>query len=202
MKGLYLVTDESALLGKDLLCSVEQAIRGGVAAVQLREKTATTRAFVEKALEVKAITDRYGVPLIINDRIDVALACGAAGVHIGQSDMHYAMVRSLMPEGTIIGLSVENMEQVVEANGFDVDYIAASPVFSTPTKSDTLVEWGLAGVSEIRRASRHPLVAIGGIGVSNIATVSAAGADSIAVVSAVLSADDPCAAARELCALL
>ncbi|MFR5660299.1 MAG: thiamine phosphate synthase, partial [Butyricimonas faecihominis] len=159
---IYLVTDEGLLLGKDLYRTVEAAVKGGVSMVQLREKESSTREFVERAIRLKEVLTPYGVPLIINDRVDVALAADADGVHVGQSDMPYEMVKRLLPEGKIIGLSVESPEQVLEANDYDLDYVAASPVFSTTTKTNTIVEWGLDGLRWIRSVSRHPLVAIGG----------------------------------------
>ena len=188
---IYLVTDEGLLLGKDLYRTVEAAVKGGVSMVQLREKESSTRKFIERAIRLKEVLTPYGVPLIINDRVDVALAADADGVHVGQSDMPYEMVKRLLPEGKIIGLSVESPEQVLEANDYDLDYVAASPVFST-------TEWGLDGLRWIRSVSRHPLVAIGGIHPDNVASIFQAGADSVAVISAIVSADDPERAAREL----
>lgn len=193
---LYLVTDRELLLGKDLLWSVEQAVRGGVGMVQLREKECSTRDFIELAVSLGRVLKPYGVPLIINDRVDVAMAADADGVHIGQSDMPYDMVKRLLPEGKIIGLSVESRQQVIQANDMDVDYIGVSPVFSTPTKTDTVTEWGLEGVRWIREHSRHKIVAIGGINIDNAAQIVSAGADSLAVVSAICSAEDPYTAAR------
>ena len=169
---IYLVTDERLLLGKDLYRTVEAAVKGGVSMVQLREKESSTREFVERAIRLKEVLTPYGVPLIINDRVDVALAADADGVHVGQSDMPYEMVKRLLPEGKIIGLSVESPEQVLEANNYDLDYVAASPVFSTTTKTNTIVEWGLDGLRWIRSVSRHPLVAIGGIHSNNVASIS------------------------------
>lgn len=195
---LYLVTDEELLQGKDLYATVEAAVRGGVTMVQLREKESSTRDFVERAARLKQVLAPYHVPLIINDRVDVALAVDADGVHVGQSDMPYPLVKRLLPPGKIIGLSVESHEQVLEANAYDVDYIAASPVFATATKTNTLIEWGLEGLSWIKSVSRHPLVAIGGINKGNAEAIFQAGADGIAVVSAIIAASDPEMAARML----
>jgi thiamine-phosphate pyrophosphorylase len=138
------------------------------------------------------------VPLIINDRIDVALACGANGVHIGQEDMPYEIARKLMGDEAIIGLSVENWEDVEAAQKLDVDYIGISPVFATPTKTDTKEPWGLEGLKKIKSFSRHPLVAIGGINEVNARAVVSAGADCLAVVSAICAAEDPTAATIQL----
>lgn len=195
---LYLVTDEELLMGKDLYRTVEATVKGGVTMVQLREKNSSTRDFVQRAIRLKQLLTPYRVPLLINDRIDVALACDADGVHIGQSDMPYALARQLMPAGKIIGLSVESRQQVLEANAYGVDYIAASPVFATSTKTDTLIEWGLDGIRWIKSVSHHPLVAIGNMKAHNISRVFEAGADGVALVSAIISADDPEQAARML----
>jgi thiamine-phosphate pyrophosphorylase len=166
--------------------------------VQLREKDISTRKFIEEARSIKKILGQHKIPLIINDRIDVALACGADGVHIGQDDMPYAIARSLMGTEAIIGLSVETWEDVEESQKLDVDYIGVSPVFATPTKADTKGVWGLAGLAKIKTFSRHPIVAIGGINESNAKDAVAAGADCLAVVSAICAATDPQAAARKL----
>lgn len=198
MRDIYLVTDEDVLNGRNLYDIVENALKGGVSMVQLREKRSSTRDYIEHAKKLIQILKPYGVPLIINDRVDVALASGADGVHIGQSDMDYLMARKLMGQNKIIGLSVESKEQVFEAEAFDVDYIAASPVFSTTTKENTITEWGVEGLKWIRANSRHKLVAIGGINGENIDKVVEAGADTLAVVSAIICADDVFRATKEL----
>lgn len=198
MHGVYLVTDRGLCRSRSLLDVVMQAVQGGAAYVQLREKDLTTRAFVEEAVSIKKLLVPYRVPLIINDRIDVALASGADGVHIGQEDMPYETARRLMGKTAIIGLSVETWEDVEASRKFDIDYIGVSPVFATPTKTDTKEPWGLDGLRKIRAASRHPLVAIGGINAGNARTVIEAGADALAVVSAICAADDPGAAASEI----
>jgi thiamine-phosphate pyrophosphorylase len=198
MKGLYLVTDRDLSLGRPLEEVVLQAVRGGVSIVQVREKHASTRFFIEEAVRIKRVLASYNVPLIINDRVDVALAVGAEGVHIGQEDMPYPLARRLLGKQAIIGLSVETIEQVKEAEAFDVDYLGVSPIFETPTKTDTKGSWGLEGLAKVRKISRHPLVAIGGLSASNAASVIRAGADSIAVVSAICSAPEPQVAAEVL----
>lgn len=196
--GLYLVTDRGLSGGRPLEEVVREAVKGGAAVVQLREKDLSTRAFLEEACRMKGILAGLGVPLIINDRLDVALAAGADGVHLGQQDMPYEKARSLLGPQAIIGLSVETWEDVLQAEELDVDYLGVSPVFATPTKRDTKEPWGLAGLARIRAFSRHLLVAIGGINAANAAAVVEAGADCLAVVSAICGASDPCAAAREL----
>ena len=198
MEGVYLVTDR-ALCGERALTEVVgEAVRGGASCVQLREKDLSTRDFVAEAGAVREILRPFGVPLIINDRLDVALAVGAEGVHVGQSDMPYATARRLMGPEAIIGVSVETWDDVEEAQGLDCDYIGVSPVFDTPTKTDTKGAWGLEGLRKIGAYSRHRLVAIGGINESNAAAVIAAGAHAIAVVSAICCAADPRAVARGL----
>jgi len=198
MHGVYLVTDRGLCRNRSLLDVVMQAVQGGAAYVQLREKDLTTRAFVEEAVSIKKLLVPYRVLLIINDRIDVALASCADGVHIGQEDMPYETARRLMGPKAIIGLSVETWEDVEASRKLDVDYIGVSPVFATPTKTDTKEPWGLDGLRKIKAASRHPLVAIGGINAGNARAVIEAGADALAVVSAVCAADDPEAATREI----
>lgn len=198
MRGLYLVTDRGLCGKKSLEEVIIHAVRGGVAYVQLREKEISTRLFVEEACKIKELLKPYKVPLIINDRVDVALACGADGVHIGQEDMPYEIVRKLMGKSAIIGLSVETWEDVLASQKLDVSYIGVSPIFTTPTKTDTKNPWGLQGLAKIKAFSRHPLVAIGGINESNVEKVVIAGADCIAVVSAICANEHPDKAARRL----
>ena len=198
MRGLYLVTDRGLCGQKSLEDVVWQSVKGGVSCVQLREKDISTRLFVSEAQRIKKLLEPFQIPLIINDRIDVALACGADGVHIGQDDMPYAIVRKLMGQKAIIGLSVETWEDVEESRKLDVNYIGVSPVFATPTKTDTKGAWGLDGLAKIKKFSLHPVVAIGGLNESNIRETVLAGADCVAVVSAICAASDPEAAARKL----
>jgi len=198
VRGIYLVTDRGLCRGRLLLDVVAQAVKGGAACVQLREKKMPTRAFVEEALAVKNILAPHRIPLMINDRIDVALACGADGVHIGQEDMPYETARRLLGPKAIIGLSVETWEDVQAAQKLEVDYIGVSPVFATPTKTDTKEPWGLEGLRKIKAFSRHPLAAIGGISEANAREVTEAGADCLAVVSAICSAENPAVATARL----
>ena len=195
---LYLVTDRPLSMGRDLEWIVAEAVKGGATMVQLREKDIDTRGFIELARRLQPVLKEAGVPLIINDRVDVALAVDADGVHIGQSDMPYEIARRLLGPDKIIGLSVENMDEVREANSLDVDYIGVSPVYSTATKTDTAPPFGLEGLREAVRLSRHPAVAIGGMNASTAHDVLLTGVDGIAVVSAICSAPDPCTAARLL----
>ncbi len=195
---LYLVTDSELSLGRPLAEVVEAAVRGGVSCVQLREKRLDTRAFVAQARALRALLAACRIPLVINDRIDVALACGADGVHLGQGDMPVEDARRLLPPEVFIGWSVETPQDVQRAQGLPVDYLGVSPVFATPTKTDTARPWGLEGLRAARAATRLPLVAIGGIHAGNAREVLAHGADGLAVVSAICSAPSPRDAAAQL----
>jgi thiamine-phosphate pyrophosphorylase len=202
IRGLYLVTDSTLVGDRTLTDVVMAAVGGGARTVQLREKTAGTRAFVDLARALRVLLAPRGVPLIINDRVDVALAAGADGVHIGRNDMAYPDARQLLGPEAVIGLSAESMDDVTRAERYDVDYLGVSPIFPSSTKTDTVGTWGIDGLAEVRRQSRHRLVAIGGLHAGNVGEVVAAGADAVAVVSAVCAAADPRAAASELAALV
>lgn len=196
--SLYLVTDRSLSMGRATAEVVRAAVAGGVTCVQLREKACGTREFLDEARAVKVVLQGTGVPLIINDRVDVALAVGAEGVHLGQQDMVMGDARRLGPPGWIIGVSAESVEDAVRAEGEGADYVGVSPVFATPTKADHAAPLGLDGLRRMRAAVKLPLVAIGGIHAGNAREVVRAGADGLAVVSAIVAADDPRAAAAEL----
>ncbi len=192
-----------------MACAVKEACRtssvwprAGATLVQLREKTADTRAFVELGQALKALLDPLDVPLLINDRLDVALAVGAAGAHLGQSDMPAATARKMLGSDAIIGLSLEAMDQLPAAEALDVDYYGVSPSHPPPTKTDTGPGWGLAGLRTLRAATRRPLVAIGGLGADNAAETIRAEADGLAVISAFCAAADPAAATRQLRAIV
>ena len=196
--SLYLVTDRGLSRGRSTLEIVRAAVRGGVTCVQLREKAGTTRAFIEEALGVKAYLSSCGVPLIINDRVDVALATGADGVHLGQNDMPLAAARALAGTSMVIGISAESVRDAVAAQAAGADYLGVSPVFATPTKADTAAPLGLDGLRAIREAVKTPLVAIGGLHRGNVAAAIRSGAEGVAVVSAIVAADDPEQAARAI----
>ena len=195
---LYLVTNRGLSLGRSLEEVVSEAVAGGVTMVQLREKDTSTGEFIRLACKLTDLLRPLGIPLIINDRVDVALATDADGVHIGQSDMPYEIARKLLGPDKIIGLSVENMNDLLRANELDVDYIGISPVYGTPTKTDTAEPFGLEGLRKAVELSVHPTVAIGGMNARTISDIIAAGADGVAVVSAICSADSPRLAANEL----
>lgn len=194
---LYLVTDRQ-LAKKPTEVVVEEAIKGGVDCVQLREKNIDTREFVEIAQTIKYITDRYNVPLIINDRIDVALAVQAYGVHLGQDDMPLKIARKLVPHSMVIGISVSTVNEAIEAEKDGADYIGAGSVFPTSTKDDISGIIGLEGLQEIKNAVNVPVIAIGGIQIHNAGDVIQHGADGIAVVSAIVTSDEPYQAAKTL----
>ena len=196
--ALYLVTDRGLSRGRATAEIVREAVAGGATCVQLREKHGSSREFLEEAQAVQAVLRGTGVPLIINDRVDIALAVGAEGVHLGQQDMPIQAARRLGPPGWIIGVSAESREDALRAEQEGADYIGVSPVFATPTKTDTAVPLGLAGLREIRAAVKIPLVAIGGMHAGNARDVIRAGADGLAVVSAIVAADSPREAARAL----
>lgn len=195
---LYLVTDQGSLAGRPLIDVVMAAVQGGVGCVQLREKQLGTRDFLAQAMALSELLRPLNIPLVINDRIDIALACQAQGVHLGQSDMPVEVARSLLPVDVFIGWSVETLDDVARSAHLPVDYLGVSPVFATPTKTDTHTPWGLDGLRQVRQATHLPLVAIGGIHAGNGRSVLDAGADSLAVVSAICSAPDPCLAAQTL----
>ncbi len=202
MNGIYLVTSPDLCIHHSLETVVARAAEAGVSWVQLREKRADTRHFLDKALALKTLLHPFQIPLIINDRVDIALAAKAEGVHIGQRDMPYALARKILGPDALIGLSVETWADVTTAQDLDLDYIGVSPVFSTPTKTDTQAPWGLEGLARIKAFSRHPLVAIGGLNAANTRQAIQSGADAIAVVSAICSSPNPFQATQELCLLM
>jgi thiamine-phosphate pyrophosphorylase len=195
---LYLVTDRGLSRERSLLEVVEASVLGGVSAVQLREKDLSTRLFFEEGLKIRGFLESRGVPLIINDRIDLALALDADGVHVGQDDMPVEIARKLIGPDKILGLSLNEPEQIDRAALEYADYLAVSPVFHTATKEDITSPWGLEGVSEARLRTELPLVGIGSMNRENARAVIKAGADCIAVISAIVSADDPQRAAARL----
>lgn len=196
--SLYLVTDRDLSLGRPLEFIVDEAVKGGVTMVQLREKNCSSLEFYQLGLRLKALLKLRNIPLIINDRLDIALAVDADGLHIGQSDLPWDVARRLLGKDKILGLSVETMEQAEQSNKLDIDYIGISPVFATPTKTDTLKPFGLNGVKSVSSITRHPNVAIGGINIENAAQIMAHGANGIAVVSTISLAESPRLAAELL----
>jgi thiamine-phosphate pyrophosphorylase len=166
--------------------------------VQLREKEASSREFYEIALQVKAVTQKHGIPLVINDRPDIALAVGAEGIHIGQSDLPLGVARKLVGKGLFIGVSAGNPEEALAAQREGADYLGVGAVYPTGSKADAGDAIGLAGLLAVRQAVSIPVVGIGGIGVKNAGEVKKTGAAGIAVISAILSQPDITAAAAAL----
>ncbi len=196
---LYLVTDRDLAGGRPLAEVVRLALRGGVTAVQLREKALGARRFLEEVRQLQAVLAGTGVPLFVNDRVDVALAAGADGVHVGQDDLPAAEARRLVGPAMLLGVSVATADEARKALSDGADYVSVSPVFLTPTKPDAELAVGLEGVARVRAAAGDaPVLAIGGINAGNARAVVAAGSDGVAVVSAVMSAPDPEAAAADL----
>ncbi len=193
---LCLVTDRRALRGISLPEAVSQALRGGCTMVQLREKAAGTRTFYALARQVKAVTDAWRVPLIINDRVDVALAVGAAGLHIGQSDLPLRAARRLLPNA-LIGVSVTTVEEALTAAGAGADYLGVGAMFPSTTKPDAAAV-SLETLRRIRRATGLPLLAIGGVNAANAPLLRAMGADGVAAISAILGQPDIALAARRI----
>ena len=196
--SLYLVTDRGLSRGRSNLEIVTAAVHGGATVVQLREKDCSTREFIEQALAIKKFLKDQGVPLIINDRVDVAQAVKADGVHLGQTDMPLGMAQKILGNSMIIGISAESLQDAIEAEKGGADYLGVSPIYATPTKTDTAPPLGLEGLRDIRKSVRIPLVGIGGLNRDNAAEVIRNGAEGVAVVSAIVAADDPKAAAVAL----
>jgi thiamine-phosphate pyrophosphorylase len=195
---LYLVTDQAACMGRDLVDVVEAAVKGGVDIVQIREKKLNGADFLVKAQRLKERLDKYKVPLIVNDNLYVAMGCQAAGIHVGNSDVSPLSIRVEWPACSILGYSLEYEEQLYHQASEVSDYLALSPVFATPTKLDTTTVWALEGLRAMRPRTKKPLVAIGGIKKENAFEVIRAGADCLAVVSAICSAPDPARAAEAI----
>ena len=196
---LYLVTDSSYHTEASFLKTVEEACQGGVTLVQLREKSGG-RDYLDLALRVKEITDHYRIPLIIDDRVDVALACGAAGVHVGQSDLPVACARKLMGPDKIVGATAKTVSQALDAYEQGADYLGLGAVFSTSTKTDADT-MSYETLKAICNAVKIPTVAIGGISASNIMKLKGSGVDGVAVVSAIFGAPDPGSATARLAEL-
>lgn len=197
--SIYLVTDEACLHGRPLLECVEEALAAGVTLVQYRAKAADGGVLYAEACKLKELCDKYNVPLIINDRLDIALAVGAAGVHLGQDDLPCAVARRLLGEDFIIGVSAHNPAEAVQAVSEGADYLGCGAVFGTATKHD-VAKLGLENLRAIRKAVAVPMVGIGGITADNYTEVLATGADGAAIVSGILAQDDIGAVVKQLVA--
>ena len=197
---LYAVTDRAWIGTQTLYQQVEAALKGGATCVQLREKELDEAAFLQEAKELCALCRRYGVPFIVNDNVDVAQACGADGVHVGQEDMKAGEVRRRVGEDMILGVSVHTVEEARRAVRDGADYLGLGAVFPTSTKTDA-DQMSNETLRDICGAVEIPVVAIGGLNRDNILRLSGSGVDGVALVSAIFGAEDIEAACRELCAL-
>lgn len=184
--SIYLVTDDGCLQGRALLDCVREALEGGVTLVQYRAKTASSAEMYDEALQLKALCDSFSVPLIINDRLDIAMAVGAAGVHLGQDDLPCTAARKLLGEDYIIGVSAHNPAEAKAALQSGADYLGCGAVFGTATKAD-VKKLGTDGLAAICKAKGLPVVGIGGVTADNYREVRAAGADGAAIVSGILA---------------
>ncbi|WWR15629.1 thiamine phosphate synthase [Lachnospiraceae bacterium JLR.KK008] len=194
---LYLVTDRSCMRASTLADAVKQAIIGGCTMIQLREKNSFASYFYDLALEIKQVTDYYEVPLIINDRVDIAMAVGAAGVHIGQSDLPAGTVRKIIGREMLLGVSVSSVGQAQKAVNDGADYLGVGAMFPSETKTDA-VRVSIEELRQIRRMAQLPIVVIGGICKENVGQFAAMGIDGLAAVSAILMQDNISLAAAEL----
>jgi len=198
---LYVITDAGLARGRSHQEVIEAAILGGATIVQYRAKDVSTRQMVTEAQVLRELTRHAGVPFIVNDRVDVALAVDADGVHIGQDDMPVALARKLIGD-RLLGVSAHSLSEAVQAVQDGADYLGVGPVFATPTKPDAAPPIGIDGLTTIRRQISIPIVAIGGINQTNAAEVIRTGVNGIAVVSAVVAAADVTAAARQLISIV
>lgn len=187
--SIYLVTDDGCLQGRALIDCVREALEGGVTLVQYRAKTASSAEMYAEALQLKALCDSFNVPLIINDRLDIAMAVGSAGVHLGQDDLPCAAARKLLGEDYIIGVSAHNPAEAKAALQSGADYLGCGAVFGTATKAD-VQKLGSDGLAAICKAKGLPVVGIGGVTADNYREVRAAGADGAAIVSGILAQPD------------
>lgn len=196
--SLYVITDRRTAGERPIPLVVEAAIRGGASVVQLREKGATTREMLALGRALLKLTRQAGLPLLVNDRIDVALALDAEGVHVGHDDMPAGLARGLIGPDRILGVSAETVEQAQEAEAAGADYLGVGDIFGTSSKPDAKEPIGLGRLAEIAQLVSIPVVGIGGITLENAAVVIQAGARGVAVIRAVVGAPDPAAAARRL----
>lgn len=197
---LYLVTEEDVSLD-NLLSIVEEAIKGGVTAVQLREKNTSGKVFFEKAVKLKELTQRYNVPLFINDCVDIALAVNADGVHVGQNDLPLEQVRKIVPSSMLVGISAKTVEEAIAAEKGGADYIGVGSVFPTSTKEDAKV-LPTGGLEKVIRSVSIPVVAIGGIKLDNVAAIKDLDIAGVAIVSEIMKAKSPFEAASAVRAVL
>lgn len=200
--NLYLITDRKQTLGRDLLSVIEEALTGGVRAVQLREKDLASRALYELAMEIRKITSRHGARLFINDRVDIAMAVNADGVHLGEESMPTCQARAILGNTKLIGVSCHGSTGILHAQDQGADFVTLGPVYHTPSKARYGEPMGIAQFEAVAKAARIPVFALGGIKRGNVPEVIAGGASGISLISAVLAADNPQEEARMLLSLL
>ena len=196
--SLYLITDRELVGPRDFLASVRRALEGGVTLLQVREKVVSSREFYDIGLKLKALAAEFAIPLIVNDRVDLALSLDADGVHIGQEDLPLETVRRIIGKDKLLGYSVSNIEEAVYGEKRGADYLGAGPVYPTGSKPDAGRAIGIEGLEAIRERVNIPVVGIGGIGPANLNQVKGTGIAGISVISAILSQPDPYQAAKEL----
>jgi thiamine-phosphate pyrophosphorylase len=195
---LYFIADFESSKEKDLIWIINEAVKGGATIVQLRVKSLSTRNFLEIGKKIFFFLKKERIPLIINDRVDIALALDADGVHLGQQDMPLQLARKILGKEKIIGISVNNVHEALEAEKGGANYIGVGPVFPTMTKPDIRTPLGIEGLRKIRKKIKIPIIAIGGINKNNVREVYSTGVNGVAVVSAIISSPDPCKSTRQL----
>lgn len=199
--SLYLVTDRSTLAGRNLIETVRKALMGGVTVLQYREKSASTRMMVEEAGALRELCRSFNVPFVVNDRLDVAIAADADGVHLGQDDMPPHIARRILGPDKIIGLTVHNETELEDAHKMDINYVSFAPVFPTSTKPDHQSPLGIEGVKRLASLSKFPCVAIGGIKEHHLEALAGTGINGVCVVSAILGSENPQEAAKRFITL-
>ncbi|MFQ5640736.1 MAG: thiamine phosphate synthase [bacterium] len=194
--SLYAILDRSAIRNRPIKQAAEEAIQGGASVIQLRNKAAHSDEFYQDAIEIKKVCQRYGIPLIINDRLDIALAVGAEGVHLGQQDIPHKIARRLLGRDSILGISIHSIEEFERAKTSEPDYFGVGTIFPSQTKAE-LATKGTGLVAAVRARTNKPLIAIGGLTPENLGPVIRAGADGVAVISSLWTAESIAARAQE-----
>lgn len=199
--SLYLITDRELAGSKNFFIAVRRALAGGVSLLQVREKYVSSREFYNIGIELKKLAAEFAVPMIINDRADIAVAVDADGVHVGQDDLPLETIRRIIGQDKILGYSVSNIEEALYGEKMGADYLGAGPVYPTGSKQDAGAAIGVEGLKAIKGSVKIPVVGIGGIGTNRLSQVKDTGIDGISVISAILSQDDTYRAAKELSGL-
>ena len=195
---LMLVTQRGNMPASEYMPFIQKCAQAGITSLQLREKTASHAECLDLGLCLKEVLAPYSIPLIVNDSLELALELGADGLHLGQSDGCPEEARAALGPNKILGLSIESIPQLKTANALPLDYVGIGAIYPTARKNDVATIWGLKGLRKTARHSRHPMVGIGGINLTNAADVMASGADGVAVIGAIHAAEDPAGAVKEL----